>query len=280
MMKQTSFIMHPLATAGKPTLMGKHVRDQLLQLSPKCLTVVAKTYRSNSGITPTPTPSMTERKALDSDTAALSEMPTELSGDSDGFSSWDSSTEISEDGRHSQVCQSPRYENEVPFRRANSGGSLGTLAKLPRNSFDTTPGSKFAQVTEARCPPVSMNVIAPGVAGKCQGTYELIMNREINGQPLWKHCRRIFGSFQHLVVVGQLVARMSRKMGSPGLLAGSGRSATTMGSFRKECPEPGGSGTGLSSSQILTLWLWYRGGSPKPPRNSFRSKPMFSLYWH
>jgi len=195
MMKQTSFVTLSLATAGKPTLMGKHVREQLRRLPPKCLTVVAKTCRSNSGITATPTPSLTESKALDSDAAALSEMPTELTSDSDGFSSWDSSTEISEDGRHSQVCQSPRYENEVPFRRANSGGSLGTLAKLPRNSFDTTPGSKFAQVTEARCPPVSMNVIAPGVAGKCQGTYELIMNREINGQPLWKHCAEDFWLF-------------------------------------------------------------------------------------
>jgi len=181
---------------GKPTLMGKHVREQLREQAAKCLTAVAKTRRSNSGITPNLF--MPDIKAADSDAAALSEMETECTDEKDGFSSWDTSTEISEDGRHSQL--SPQDENEVPFRRANSHGSsnMGTLAKLPRNSFDANPGSKFAPVPEARRPPVSMNVIVPGAAAKCQGTYELHLGWEPNGQPLWKHSSEDFWLFSTL----------------------------------------------------------------------------------
>merc|ERR1719219_1339297 len=40
-----------------------------------------------------------------------------------------------------------------------------------------------------------MTVIAPGVAAKCQGTYELIFNVATNDQPLWKHSSEDFWLF-------------------------------------------------------------------------------------
>jgi len=192
---QKSLIARPLAPIGKSALMGKQVREQLFEHAAKCLTAVAKTRRSYSGITPNLSMTLSESKAVDSDTTALSEMPTEVCSDSDGFSSGDSSTEMSEDSRHSQV--SPRHDDEAPLRRQTSGhtDSVGTLAKLPRTTFDTTPGSKFASVPEVRCPPVVLNVIAPGVAARCQGTYELSLNIEPNGQPLWKHSSDDFWLF-------------------------------------------------------------------------------------
>jgi len=84
----------------------------------------------------------------------------------------------------------------MPFGRDISGGNLRTLAMLPRNSFDKTPGSKFVPVPKTPfLPPVMMTVIAPGVAAKCQGTYELIFNVATNDQPLWKHSSEDFWLF-------------------------------------------------------------------------------------
>jgi len=171
--------------------MGKHLREQLIQLSPRFIPAVAKTRRSNNGMTQTP--SMTDSKASDSDTGALSEMPTEFSSELDEFSSLGSSTEFVEDGRQSQV--SPRPDSETLEKNTAADPSLGTLAKLPRNSFFRTPGSKFAAEPAAHCPPVMMNVIAPGVAAKCQGTYDLSLHMKPNGEPLWKHQSEDFWLF-------------------------------------------------------------------------------------
>jgi len=125
MAKPTGFVALPPGPTGKPTSMGKHLREQLLQLAPRFIPAVAKTRRSNSRMTRTP--SMTDSKAFDSDTGALSEMPTEFTSESDGFSSFGSSAEISEDGRHSQV--SPRPDSETLEKNTAANPSLGTIAK-------------------------------------------------------------------------------------------------------------------------------------------------------
>lgn len=190
MAMQKRYVALSLAHTAKPTMMGKQLRERLLQLAPKFIPTAAKLRSNNSGTTRTPSMT-TDSKAVDSDTGALSEMPTEFSSELDGFSSWDSSTETSEDGRHSGV--SPRPDSETLEKNTAADPSLGTLAKLPRNSFDTTPGSKFAPETAERCPPVMMNVIAPGA--KCQGTYDLSLNQQPNGEPLWKHQSEDFWLF-------------------------------------------------------------------------------------
>jgi len=134
---------------------------------------------------------MTDSKALDPDTTG-----TDIS-DLDEISSWDDSTDTSEVDHHCQL--SPQYGSEMPFERDISAGNLGTCAKLPRISDPTTPGRKFAPVPQTPLlPPNMMTVIMPGVAAKCQGTYELIFNVATNDQPLWKHSSKDFWLFSTL----------------------------------------------------------------------------------